>query len=87
MAKEKKSAKAGKKAKSVSANAYKATHRRYFNKIKRVRRHMRKQQERDMNTATFLVGLQGILAMDYIRGSEAVRNLHERHFGGNRHTG
>lgn len=78
MAKEKKSAKSDKKRNSSSASAYLATFRRYFNKVKKVKRHVKRQQ--DMNAAKFLVGLQGIMAMDYVRGSEKVRALHERHF-------
>lgn len=80
MAKEKKSAKAGRSSGSKSAIAYVANGRRYFNKIRRVKQHIKRTH--DGNARDFLKGLQSILAMDYIRGSEAVRDLHERHFGG-----
>lgn len=78
MAKEKKSHKEGKKSGSKSAMAYKANSRRYFNKIKKVRRHIKRTH--DDNSREWLVGAQAILAMDYVRRSEVVRKLHEAHF-------
>lgn len=58
--------------------AYKAGSRRYFNKIKRAKRHCKRQE--DHNMGRWLVDANKILAMDYVRGSETVRKLHEAHF-------
>lgn len=78
MAKEKKSHKEGRKRGSRSAASYAASHRRYFNKIRKVKRHAKRQE--DQRAAKWLVDANKILAMDYTRGSEAVRKLHEAHF-------
>lgn len=75
MAKEKKSHKEGKKRDSNSAAAYKAESRRYFNKIKKVKRHCKRQA--DPNALRWLVGAKALLAIEYVRGSEAVKKLHE----------
>lgn len=78
MAKEKKSHKEGKKRDSNSAAAYKSGSRRYFNKLKKVKRHAK--HNNDSNARAWLTGANKILAMEYVRGSETVRKLHEAHF-------
>jgi hypothetical protein len=78
MAKEKKSEKAGRKANSHSAAAYKAGFRRFFNKLRKVKRHVK--QYKDQNAKQWLTDAQGVLAMDYVRGSEKVRQLHTKYF-------
>lgn len=75
MAKDKKSSKAGRNSGSNSAKAYKAGSRRYFNKLKKVKRHINRCV--DPNAGRWFIDANKILAMEYVRGSAAVKKLHE----------
>ena len=82
MGEQKKSSKAGRGLKARSAIAYKSGGRRYVNKLRKVRKHIKRCG--DETAKKWLAGAMKIYSMDYQRGSEAVRQLHNSTYG--RHT-
>ena len=73
---QKKDSKAGRKTKAKPNVVYIASNRRYFNAVKRVKRHI-KRQPADAAATRWLDFLGRTLGMDYKRGAPAVRKAHE----------
>lgn len=79
MGEQKKSAKAGRAAGSKSAINYKASGKRYTNKLRKVLRHIKRCK--DANAKRWLEGAMKIFSIDYKRGTEVVRKLHASIYG------
>lgn len=79
MGQQKKSDKAGRSSGSNSAKSYIASGRRFVNKIKKVKRHIKRCG--DKRAARWLAGASTIYSGDYKRGAEAVRKLHVSVYG------
>lgn len=75
MGEQKKSSKAGRSSGSKSAASYKAEGRRYRNKIKKVKKHIKRTG--DQTAQRWLEGASKIFSADYQRGAPAVKKLHD----------
>lgn len=80
MAEKKKDPNAGKKRGSRSAAAYVADNRRYFNKVKAVKRHLRGNPN-DFAAKEWLGFMNSELAIHYTRGAERVIAAQKRIYG------
>lgn len=78
---QKKDSKAGRKAKAKPNVVYIASNRRYFNAVKRVKRHLKRQPD-DAAAQKWLDFMGRTLAIDYRRGTAAVKKAHDNIYGG-----
>ena len=80
MGQQKKSSKAGRQGKSKSGTNYKASNRRFANKLRKVRRHIKKYPN-ELKAQRWLRDVNALLSSEYTRGSPAVKKLHEGVYG------